>query len=120
MDLLVDGLSWVLILAGGFFVIVGALGLARMPDLFTRMHAASIIDTVGAALLIAGLILQAGFSLIALKLLFLLTLFFFTSPVATHALANAALHYGLQPKLAEDRRDRPEADTGKPQTDAAR
>ena len=120
MDLLIDGLSWVLILAGGFFIIVGALGLARMPDLFTRMHAASVIDTAGAGLLIAGLMLQGGLSLVTLKLLFLLILFFFTGPVATHALANAALDYGIEPTLAEDRRDRPDAEAGKPQPEAAR
>jgi multicomponent Na+:H+ antiporter subunit G len=119
MHLLIDGLSWVLILAGGFFTVVGALGLARMPDLFTRMHAVSVIDTAGAGLLIAGLMLQAGLSLVALKLLFLLVLFFFIGPVATHAVANAALHYGIEPVLAEDRRERPEADA-KPPGEAAR
>lgn len=108
--LLVDLLSWGCILAGSAFVIVGAVGLVRMPDFFTRMHAASVTDTLGAGLLIMGLMLQAGLSLVTLKLVFLLALFFFTGPVAAHALAQAALHQGVAPLLHEDRRRRLESD----------
>lgn len=96
--------SWALILAGSFFAVVGALGLVRMPDVFTRMHAASVIDTLGVGFLLLGMCLQAGFSLVTLKLLFLLTLFLFTIPVVTHALAQACLHEKVEPILAEDRR----------------
>jgi multicomponent Na+:H+ antiporter subunit G len=101
-----DIASWALILAGSFFTIVGAIGLVRMPDVYTRMHAASVTDTLGAGLLLAGLMLQAGLDLVTLKLLFILILFFFMAPVATHALAQAALHAGIEPQLAEDRTDR--------------
>ena len=104
--LLVDVLSWGFILAGSAFMIAGAVGLVRMPDLYTRMHAASVIDTLGAGLLIIGLMLQAGLSLVTLKLVFLLALFFFAGPMATHALAQAALHQGVSPFLHEDRRRR--------------
>jgi multicomponent Na+:H+ antiporter subunit G len=107
IGLVIDLASWVLILSGSFFVVVGALGLMRMPDLFTRMHAASLIDTMGAALLILGMILQAGFSLVVLKLVFILGLLFFTAPVVTHALAQAALHERTRPILSEDRRKAP-------------
>lgn len=99
-------LSWILILAGSAFVVVGAIGLVRMPDLFTRMQAASVIDTMGAGLMLAGFMLQAGFSLVTLKLLFLIGLLFYIGPVISHALAQAALHEGVEPMLAEDRRDR--------------
>lgn len=98
-------LSWAFIVAGSFFVLVGSVGLLRMPDVFTRMHAASVIDTVGAGFLIAGMMLQAGATLISLKLLFIFILFFVTSPVATHALAQAALHAGERPELKHDRTD---------------
>lgn len=101
---LADIVSWVLIVLGSFFIIVGATGVLRMPDLFTRMHAASVIDTLGAGLLAGGFILQAGFTLVTAKLLFVLLLFFFTGPVAAHALAQAALHSGVEPQLDEDRR----------------
>jgi multicomponent Na+:H+ antiporter subunit G len=116
MSALLDIASWVLILAGSFFVVVGGIGLVRMPDVFTRMHATSIIDTMGAALLILGMILQAGLTLVAVKLVFIFILFFFTSPVVTHALAQAALHERTKPILSEDRRKtRTETASGRPQ-----
>ena len=102
--LAVEIASWALILLGSFFTICGALGLVRMPEVFTRMHAASVTDTLGVGFLILGMCLQAGFSLVSLKLLFLLLLFVFTAPVVTHALAQACLHAGIEPVLTEDRR----------------
>jgi multicomponent Na+:H+ antiporter subunit G len=104
MELAIDIASGILIAAGSFFILVGAIGLLRLPDLYTRAHGTSIIDTVGAGFLILGLILQAGWSLVALKLLFLLAISFVTLPVVSHALARAALHENLQPRLTEDRR----------------
>jgi multicomponent Na+:H+ antiporter subunit G len=106
IETIIDLVSWVLILAGAFFIVVGAVGLLRMPDVYTRMHAASVTDTLGAGFLFAGLMVQAGLSLVALKLGFILVLFFFIGPVATHALAQAALHAAVRPLLAEDRRGR--------------
>jgi len=104
MRLAVDIASWGFILLGSFFTIVGAFGLVRMPEVFTRMHAASVTDTLGVGFLILGMCMQAGFGLVTLKLVFLLALFFFTAPVVTHALAQACLHEGIKPLLAEDRR----------------
>jgi multicomponent Na+:H+ antiporter subunit G len=109
MSLVIDGLSWALIAGGSFFTIVGAIGLLRMPDVYTRMHAASVTDTLGAGLLIGGMMLQAGLALVTLKLLFIAALLFFTGPVVTHALAQAAQHAGIAPRLDEDRRGRLEA-----------
>jgi multicomponent Na+:H+ antiporter subunit G len=106
VTLILDVASWVLILLGSFFTVVGAFGLLRMPDVFTRMHAASVTETLGVGLLIFGMMLQAGLSLVTLKLLFLLALFVFTAPVITHALAQACLHEGVEPILTEDRRKR--------------
>lgn len=100
LDILLTGISWLLIVAGSFFYVVGAVGLVRMPDIFARMHAASILETVGAGLLVFGMMIEAGFSLVAVKLLIILALILFTSPVATHALAQAALHSGCEPVLA--------------------
>lgn len=90
-ELLRDGLSWALLLGGAAFSMIGGLGLLRMPDLYTRMHAASLTDTLGAILILSGLMVQGGLTLVTVKMV--LTLFFllFTSPVATHALAAAAL-----------------------------
>ena len=114
MTLAVDIASWVLILLGSFFTLVGAIGLLRMPEIFTRMHAASVIDTLGVGLLVGGMMLQTGFTLVTLKLIFLLCLFLVTGPVVTHALAQAALHEGIKPLLAEDRRQRELDEPGGP------
>lgn len=103
---IVDLLSWSLILAGSMFVVTAAIGLLRMPDLYTRMHAGSVGDSLGAYLLILGMMLQAGFTLVTLKLLFIAALLFFIGPVASHALAQAALAGGVEPLLQEDRRER--------------
>ena len=94
-------LSWSCLVVGGLFCVIGALGMLRMPDFYTRMHAASVIETLGAGLLLLGLLLQAGFTLVAVKLLFVGVLIFFASPTATHALARAAMARGLKPVLSE-------------------
>ena len=100
MSMLLDILSWVCIVAGGLFCVIGAIGLVRMPDFYTRMHAASVTDTVGAGLLLLGMLLQAGFTLVSVKLLMIGLLLLFANPTATHALAKAARARGLQPLLA--------------------
>jgi multicomponent Na+:H+ antiporter subunit G len=100
LTFLVDIGSWVLILLGSFFTVVGGIGLVRMPEFYTRMHAASVIETLGAGLLLLGMMLQAGLTLISVKLLIIGVLLFFTSPTATHALARAAHLRGVEPKLA--------------------
>lgn len=93
-----DILSWILLLAGGALVVVGGIGLIRLPEFFSRLHAVSIPDTAGAALIIVGLMIQAGFTLVSLKLLLILLFLLFTGPTATHALAKAALHGNLTPR----------------------
>ena len=105
--LVVELLSWAFILAGSFFTVVGMIGVMRMPELFTRMHAASVTDTLGAGFLLVGLMLQAGPTLVTVKLIFILMLLVFTGPVITHALAQAAMQAGVDPELAEDRREAP-------------
>lgn len=99
MDLVLDVLSWALLLGGGFFIFVGGLGLFRMPDFYTRIHAASLTDTLGAGLILVGLMIQAGLTLITAKLLMILIFIFFTSPTSTHALAKAALFAGVRPLI---------------------
>ncbi|MFM9888361.1 MAG: monovalent cation/H(+) antiporter subunit G [Burkholderiales bacterium] len=100
MNVVIDVASWLCLVAGGLFCIVGGVGLLRMPDFFTRMHAASVTETLGAGLILIGLMLQSGWSLVSAKLLIVGLLIFFTSPTATHALAKAALARGLEPLLA--------------------
>jgi multicomponent Na+:H+ antiporter subunit G len=96
-----DIASWALLLGGGAFCLVGALGVLRMPDFYTRVHAASVSDNVGSFAILAGLALQAGLTLTTVKLLIIVALIFFTSPAATHALVKAALERGIEPLGAE-------------------
>ena len=102
---LVDAASWLLLVAGAFFCIVGGIGLVRMPDLYTRMHAASVTDTLGAGLMLLGMMVQAGLSLVTVKLLIVGLLLFFSSPSSTHALAKAAMTRGLEPLLGPQERE---------------
>lgn len=102
-DIIIDVLSWLALIAGGFFFVVGAIGLNRMPDVFTRIHATSVSDTLGVGLLIAGMLLQAGPTLVAVKLIFILLVLFMTGPIASHALAQAALHDDLKPLIADQK-----------------
>ena len=95
--MIVDILSWFSIGIGAAFVVVGGLGLIRMPDLFTRLHAASVADTAGAGFILLGLMLQAGLSLTSLKLVLIFVFLVFTAPTAAHALAHAALLDGIRP-----------------------
>ena len=96
---LLDILSWVFLVAGGFLGITGALGLFRFPDFFTRLHAASVTDTLCAGLIVLGLILQSISVIMVFKLILILLIIAYTSPTAAHSLAKAALHGGLKPLL---------------------
>ena len=100
--LLIDILSWAMILAGSFFVIIGAVGILRFPDFWSRLHAASVTESAGMILLLIGMALQTGWTLIAFKLGVIGIFMLITGPTSTHAVANAALVSGLRaPKLPQ-------------------
>ena len=101
MEIALNILSWGFLVSGGGFCIVGAIGLLRMPDPYTRLHASSVVDTLGVGLILVGLILQAGFTLISAKLAVIGLLVFFISPVAGHAVARAMIHRNVKPVLAD-------------------
>lgn len=105
--MLIDILSWLLLAVGGGFVFVGGIGALRMPNFYTRMHAASLTDSMGSILILVGIMLQAGLSLATIKLLAILLFLLITGPTATYALANAALLSGMKPEAhpAEKRED---------------
>ena len=91
----------VLILAGLFFLIVAAIGMLRLPDVFTRSHALSLTDSLGAFLVLVGLAIYQGFSLNLLKILVVLALLYLLNPVISHATIRAALRSGLKPWVRE-------------------
>lgn len=91
--------AYALVFAGALFCLIGAIGVLRFPDVYSRMHSAGVTDTLGALLVLLGLMLLAGFSLAGAKLLFILAFLWMASPTATHALAKAAHHGGVNPLL---------------------
>lgn len=99
MDVIVDILTWILLVSGALFSIVGGFGIVRLPEFFSRMHAGGITDTLGAGLIIGGLMLQGGFSLVTVKLFMIIFFLIITSPTACHALAKSALAQGVTPEL---------------------
>ena len=99
---IINLVSSLFITIGALSIIVGLLGVYRMPDFYTRLHAASIIDTLGAMLILFGLILYYGLNIVSLKLLLILIFILITTPTAAHALAKSALHGNLKPILKDD------------------
>ena len=96
-QLLISVLSGCFILLGVLALLIGALGLLRLPDVYCRIHAVGMIDTAGASLIILGLAIHEGVSLVTVKLLFIGIFLFFTSPIATHAVAQVAHKSGVVP-----------------------
>ncbi|MCG7531601.1 monovalent cation/H(+) antiporter subunit G [Psychrobium sp. MM17-31] len=93
--MILDVLSAICLLLGAFFSLTGAFGLFRFPDFFTRVHAASVTDSIVTLLIVAGLMLRTDFDLVTVKLLFIAIFLLLTGPTASHALAKSARHGGL-------------------------
>ena len=106
MELTLDILSWILMTTGGLFVLIGGIGALRLPNIYTRMHAASLTDTMASILVLTGIMLQAGFSLATIKLLAILVFLLLTGPTASYAIANAALLSGMRPDATETSPDK--------------
>lgn len=116
MELMLDILSWIFLLGGSFFCLTGAVGLLRFPEFFSRIHAASLTDTLGASLILIGLMLQAGWKLALPKLILILVFSLLAGTTASHAMAKAALKSGLRPLDQEEgrkKRERQEDETWK-------
>jgi multicomponent Na+:H+ antiporter subunit G len=108
IDLVIDVLSWILLILGGSCVLIGGVGGLRLPNFYTRIHASSLTDTMGNILIFLGLMLQAGFTLATLKLFAVMLFLLLTGPTATYALANAALLSGIKPDTGSTNDDNTE------------
>ncbi len=102
LNSLIDAVSWALFLSGSAFVLLGAIGVLRFPDFYTRLHAAGVTDTLGADLLLLGMALQSDDFLVIVKVALIFIFILLTSPVSTHAIAHAAYVRGLNPKVGDD------------------
>ena len=100
---MMDGQTLITILSGFFIacgvlaLLIGSLGLLRLPDVYCRIHAVGMIDTAGASFIILGMIIHEGFTLVTVKLVLIGVFMFFTSPIATHAVAQVAYKSGVVP-----------------------
>lgn len=106
IDIVLEVLSWILLCLGGAFVLIGGIGALRLPNFYTRLHAASLTETMATIMIFVGMILQAGLTLAALKLAAIMAFLLLTAPTASYALANAALQSGIRPE-AENLDDAP-------------
>jgi multicomponent Na+:H+ antiporter subunit G len=97
-------ITGVFLAIGCFFVVVSSIGIVRFPDFYSRMHPAGKADTLGQAMILVGLMVYEGFSLVSVKLLFIIIFIFIANPTATHALANAAYMAGIKPWEKGDKR----------------
>ncbi|GJL80687.1 MAG: hypothetical protein DHS20C01_03210 [marine bacterium B5-7] len=96
MSVMMDVVSGILLFSGAFFMLVGTIGILRFPDAMAQIHAAGITDTLGVALIVLGLMVQAGFTLLTIKLLVILAVLLFTNPTASHALSRSIAHYNAR------------------------
>ena len=92
-----------LMVGGVAFMLIGSIGINKLPDFYTRCHAAGKVDTLGIMLLLMGMMVHEGFSLNSAKLLLIIAFVVVTSPVATHALSSRAFLAGLKPWLKATR-----------------
>ncbi len=99
-------LTIIFVVAGIFFLLIGSIGIIRLPGFYSRTHATSKSDTLGMMLIIVGLMIFEGFTINSGKLLLILLFIMLANPVGAHALARAAYHAGLKP-LFQDKNTKP-------------
>ena len=98
LGVLINILSWIAIISGSVFIITGAYGAYNAPGFWSRLQSVSLIESLGAFLVLIGLGLQSGFTFITIKIVIIGIFLFITGPTSTHALANAAFSSGVRPK----------------------
>lgn len=103
LGFVLDASSWACLVVGSIFSVIGGIGMVRMPDFYTRGHAAGITDTLGAGLILVGLMFQAGLTLVAAKLVMVLFFLYITSPTSTHALFKSAYAGGVRWELEREK-----------------
>ena len=103
MALFIELFSYLFILIGSILILVGSIGLLRLPDVFSRIHAVGMIDTAGIGFIILGLLLHSGFSNTSIKLIIMGAILFFTSPISGHAVAISAKQNDLNPILKQSK-----------------
>lgn len=114
MEIVMDILSWFCLIVGSFFCLTGGVGLLRFPDFYSRIHSASLTDTLGASLILIGLMFQAGWGIVLAKLILILVFSLLVGTTASHAMAKAAMKSGLEPHLTDKKEGQSGETTSKP------
>lgn len=99
MEMVLTSLTWVFLVLGSLLMVIGGIGVLRFPDVYSRMHGAGLTDTVGAGLILTGLMFESGLTAATIRLLFILGFLWYTGPISSYALAQATLQSGIQPVL---------------------
>jgi multicomponent Na+:H+ antiporter subunit G len=99
-------ISYVLISLGALWLLVGSIGVIRLPDFYTRSHALGKPDTLGMILMMAGLATLQGLDLNSVKLILIMLFIAVANPAASHALGSAAVVNKLLPWLRRDEDER--------------
>jgi len=86
-----------LLVVGLLFSAIASFGVLRLPDFYTRLHALSKAETLGVLFTLAGVAVSQGLSPTTVKVLLVALFFFLTNPIASHAIARAALRTGQRP-----------------------
>ena len=114
MEFVMDIISWFFLVTGSFFCLTGGVGLLRFPDFYSRIHSASLTDTLGASLILIGLMFQAGSGIVTAKLIMILIFSLLAGTTASHAMAKAAFTSGLAVDDADTKNEESEDSTSKP------
>lgn len=90
-------ITGIFLFTGCFLMVVASIGVLRLPDFYTRMHAAGKVDTLGQLFILVGLIIYSGFTMVSVKIMLIIGLIFVINPTSSHFLAKAAYVKGLRP-----------------------
>lgn len=114
MEIMLDIISWFFLVMGSFFCLTGGVGLLRFPDFYSRIHSASLTDTLGASLILIGLMFQAGWGIVLAKLIMILVFSLLAGTTASHAMAKAAHKSGLKPNAEGNNEQQSKESLSKP------
>jgi multicomponent Na+:H+ antiporter subunit G len=97
LEIIISYIGWGFVLLGILISVTGAIGCIRFPDLYTKLHALSVSDSLGVPISLSGLILINGFNFISLKIFFIIVILLFVNPFSTHSLIRAGIKNKIRP-----------------------
>ncbi|MFO7639789.1 MAG: monovalent cation/H(+) antiporter subunit G [Candidatus Competibacteraceae bacterium] len=111
---MIDLLAGLLLLVGALFMFIAALGLVRMPDLMTRMHATTKAGVLGAGLMLLGVAVYFSEADVLARAVAIILFTMLTAPVAAHAIGRAGYFVGVpfwEGTVKDELKDRYDPDT---------